>query len=216
MDLPPRLILPQGCWGEKTQTLGHIQLFLHVHDFSTNKGTCTVFLRRDAFMSCILCLTDGHLPPKASKVRSNNQTRGPWSFQSLGHQPKFHKATESVHTKMRKAATLVRKEHTQLKVAFGEKLICKEFPEKEILIKCRKNRWASAVGRRRAAQVWRTYNLKKLRCMDPSFPRSRLFHRFRAVPTHSSRVVWGNLRALVLLGSFGSVKIGAGNNPSVQ
>lgn len=131
VDLLPRLILPQGCWGEKTQTLGHIQLFLHVHDFSTNKGKCTVFLRRDAFMSCILSLTDGHLPLKASKVRSNNQTRGPWSFQSLGHQPKFHKATESVQIKMRKAATLVLKEHTQLKVAFGERLICKEFPEKE-------------------------------------------------------------------------------------
>lgn len=86
--------------------------------------------------------------------------------------------------------------------------------EREILITCRKNRgWGNAMERRET-QVWREYSQRpyKVKTRGPQFTRTCPSHRYRVVPTHSPRGVWGNLTVLVLLGSFGSIKIAAGNN----
>lgn len=149
--------------------------------------------------------TGRHLLPQASEVRSNNQTWRPWSFQSLGHQSKL---LRNIH----KAAERCR---VAVQGCIWRKINQQRIPrEREILIKCRKNRWWGNAMERRETQVWREYSQRpyKVKTHGPQFTRTCPSHRYRVVPTHSPRGVWGNLTVLVLLGSFGSIKIAAGNN----
>lgn len=157
-------------------------------------------------MSCLPPQTGTHLlPPKPLRSGAITRHGDPGVSSPLGTNPSY----SGIFTKQQRGCRVADQG------CIWRKINLQRIPrEREILIKCRKDRWWGNAVERRETQVWREYSqhLHEVKTHGPEFTRTCPSHGIRVVPTHSPRGVGGNLIALVLLVSFGSIKIAAGNN----